>query len=76
MANLMWFEEDVLDIPLLEPSDDLQIASPTPEEEAALLGEPQEAQATATCHPRHEEWASEPKDAAKQMETAAESQGA
>ena len=76
MANLMWFEEgDILEIPLLEPTDDLPIASPTPEEEASLLGEPQEAQATATCPSRHKEWAPKPKDAAKLMETATESQG-
>ena len=68
MANLMWFqEEDVLQIPLLEPVDDLPIVSLTPKAVAMLLGEPQEAQVTAACPPRHEEWAAIPKDAAKLM---------
>ena len=44
MANLMWFEEeDVLEIPLVEPTDDLSIVSPTLEEEATLLSKPAEA---------------------------------
>ena len=44
MANLMWFkQEDALDILLLEPMDDLPIASPTLEEEATLLSKPPEA---------------------------------
>ena len=76
MANLMWFEEgDVLEIPLLEPTDDLPIASQTSQEDAALPGEPQETQATAACPPRHIEWAPEPKDVAKPVETATQSQG-
>ena len=76
IANLMWFEEeDILEILLLESIDSSPIASLTPEEEAALLGEPQESQMTTACPPRHEEWAPEPKDIAKLRETAAESQG-
>ena len=77
MAILMWFREgNVLEILLLEPMDDLAIASLTPEEKAVLLGEPQEAQATTAYPPECKEWAPEPEDAAKLMETAAESQGA
>ena len=42
MANLMWFvEEDILDIPLLEPADDCPLVSLTPEEETVLLSKPQ-----------------------------------
>ena len=56
MANLMQFEEeDVLGIPLLEPADDQPIVSPTPEEEATLLGDPQGVQATANHPSGHEE---------------------
>ena len=52
MTNLMWFEEeDILEIPLLEPADNLPIASLTLEEEATLLGKSQEAQVTATYPP-------------------------
>ena len=73
MANLMWFEKgDILEIPLLEPTDDLQIPSLTPEEEATLLGKPQEAQVNHCMPSQHEEWDSEPKDTAKPMETATE----
>ena len=76
MANLMWLmEEDVLDIPLLEPVDDLLLATLTPEEEATLLCESQEAQATATCSPRNKEWAPESKSTAKLGEAATELQG-
>ena len=76
MTSLTWCEEeDILEIPLLEPTNNLLIASPTPEEEAALLGEPQEAQVTPACPARHKEWDPKPKYASKLMETAAESQG-
>ena len=66
MTNLMQFEEEnIWEIPLLKPADDLSIASPTLEEEAALLGEPWEAWATTTCPLRHEEWAPKPESAAR-----------
>ena len=68
-------EEDVLDIPLLEHMDDLPIASLTHEEEALLLSEYLEAQATATCPLRHREWAPEPESAARLGEAATEPQG-
>ena len=76
MTNLMWFtEEDLLDAMLLEPVDDQQVVSPTPEEETALLAEPQEAQAATTHPPRHEGWAPKPMNAAKLMEEATEPHG-
>ena len=76
MMNLIQFmEEDVLDAMLLEPVDDWQLVSPTPEVETTLLCEPQEAEAEATCPPWHEEWAPEPENAAKQMEMVTEPQG-
>ena len=76
MANLMWFEEeDVLEIPLLEPMDDFSIASPTLEEEATLLGEPLEVQVTATCSLGHEEWAPKPESVARLGEAVTEPQG-
>ena len=65
MTNLMWFvEEDILETVLLEPKDDRQLASPTPEEETALLSESQEAKAAATLLLRCKEWAPKPQDAA------------
>ena len=60
---------------MLEPMDDLPIASLTPDKDATLLGEPQEAQVIAACPPEHEVQANEPEDASKPMETATESQG-
>ena len=60
---------------LLEPMDDQLLASPTPEEETNLLGKPQEVEVAAACPPRHEEQAPEPKNVAKQMEAATETQG-
>ena len=61
VAKLMWYvEEDFLDILLLEPTGDLPLVSPAPEEEAAPHGEPHEAQVTATHPSRHEEQASKP----------------
>ena len=75
-ANLLLFEEEnILEIPLLEPTNDLSIVSLTPEEKAVLLGESQEAQVIMACPPRHKEWDPEPKNTAKLMETATESQG-
>ena len=75
MANLMHFmEEDVLEAMLLEPVDDQPLAFPTLEEETTLLGKPLEAQAAAACPPRHEGWASEPKNATKQREAVTEPQ--
>ena len=75
MANLMWFEEeDILEILLLEPVDNLPIVFLTPEEEAVLLGGSKEAQTTVTCLPGYREQALEPKDATKLIETATESQ--
>ena len=72
----MWFEEeDILEIPLLEPMDNLPIAFLAPKEEVALIGEPKKAEMTAACPSKNEEWAPEPKDAVKLMDTAAESQG-
>ena len=65
VAKLMWFvEEDFLDILLLEPTGDLPLVFPAPEEEAASQGESHEAQVTATHPPRHEEQASKPKSTA------------
>ena len=76
MTNLLWFaEEDILETTLLEPEDDQQLASPTPEEETVLLGEPQEAEPAAAHHPRYEEWAPRPKNEAKQKEAVTEPQG-
>ena len=76
VANLMWFmEEDILDIPLLEPADDLPLVSLIPEEEAMLLSEPQEAQVIATYPPGHEEWVLKPKSTAKLGEAATDLQG-
>ena len=50
MAHLMQFKQkDVLEISLLKSTDDQPITSPTPTEEAALLDEPQNVPATATC---------------------------
>ena len=66
---------EILEILLLEPADDLPIASLPPEEEAALLGDAIDSQATTACPPRHGQWVSEPKDASKMMQTATESQG-
>ena len=41
MTNLMSFEEaDILETAHLEPEDAWQLASPTPEEQTVLLGEP------------------------------------
>ena len=61
MANLMLFEEEnVLKIPLLESADDKPKAPPTPAEEAILLDNPQEALATAACQIRCEEQAPKP----------------
>ena len=65
MANLMWFqEEDILEIPLLEPAYDLPIASPTLEEGTLPISKTPEAQATATCPLGCEEWAPETESAA------------
>ena len=76
MTNLMWFgEEDDLNAMLLEPVDNWQLASPTLEEETALLGEPKEAQATAACPPWHEEQAPKPKNVAKLREAVIEPWG-
>ena len=66
VANLMQFEEEiVLEMLLLEPTDDLPIVSPTPEEEATLLDESQEAQVSTTSPLMHEEQAPEPKNVAR-----------
>ena len=73
MANLMWFtQEDVLDAPPLEPDDDQPQVSPTPEEETALLSEPQ---AAATHPPRSEEQATKSQKVAKLGEAVTEIQG-
>ena len=67
MANLMHFwEEDVLEIPLLDPADDMPVASPTPLKEATLLDEPQEAQVTATYPVTCKELAPKPESATRQ----------
>ena len=76
MANLVQFEQDdILEILLLEPTDDLPIVSPTLEEEAAFISEPPEAQATATCPLRCVEWAPKPESVARMGEAVTESQG-
>ena len=73
MADLMQFgEEDILEIPLLEPADDMPVASPIPAEEAALLDEPQETQVTATCSLMHKEKAPKPASVARLGETETE----
>ena len=75
MANLMQFaEEDILEIPLVEPTDDMTIVSPTLEEEVTLLSKPPEAQATATCPLRHEEKAPKSESAARLGEAVTEPQ--
>ena len=73
MANFMQFgEEDILEIPLLEPVDDVPVASLTPAEETALLDEPQEAQVTTMCLLTCDEKAPKPESAAQLEETAKE----
>ena len=74
MVDLMQFEEeDILDIQLLEPTDDLPpVYILTPEEEVTILSEPQEAQATALCPHRCEEWAPKPKGTSRLEEEATE----
>ena len=76
IANLRQFKEEyVLKIQLLESVYDLPIASPTLEEEAALLSKPPEAQVTTTHPPGHEEWASNSESAAGLGEAMTEPQG-
>ena len=76
MTNLMWFtEENILVILPLEPADDLPLAFSATEEEATLLGKPQEVHVTATHPPRHEEWAPEPWSTPGLGEAATEPQG-
>ena len=75
MANLMPFEEeDILEISLLKPKDDLPIVFRTPEEEVILLDEPHRAQVTAMHSLAHEEQAPNPESAASLGERAAEPQ--
>ena len=72
----MWFEEeDVLEILLLKPVDDLPLASLIPQEEAVPLIEPQEAQVTAMHPPGCKEQALKPKSAAGLGEAVTEPQG-
>ena len=75
-ADLMLFEEeDVLAIPLLESADDLPTMSPTPEEEATLLYNHQEAQVTTTHPLMHEEQSPKPEDVGGRGKTATEPHG-
>ena len=68
-------EEDILEILLLEPRDNLPIASLILEEESVLLGWAPEAQLIATHPHRHKECAPEPESVARLGEALTELQG-
>ena len=75
MADPIQFrEEDVLEVPLLEPANNVHVASPTPVEEAMPLDEPQEALVTATCPLTCKDQAPKCESVARLGETATEPQ--